>query len=463
MDSLKEIWAQVLAKIQTIPGYTDATFNLWFRDLELMHLTNTYAVVNTKTQLRKSILANRYIDVLEQVLSEVIGFEVPITLDVYEEHNYVKIKVFEKDKPIEIPELPEEDTRESFNVGEDGLTYMQYNPKYTFDNFIVGNANKFAHAACRAIASDADHSYNPLFIYGNSGLGKTHLLYAITNEIILRRKNTNVVYVRGEDFANELINSLSKKVPMQYFRDRYRKADVLLVDDIQFIAGKPSTQEEFFHTFNTLYEEKKQIILASDRPSKDIPGLEERLKTRFDWGLSVDIQPPDYELRLAILKNKAKKSNLDLPDNILMFLAENLNSNIRQLEGAINRLQAATLLNDANINFDTIRDNLQDLFSNAIPKGITIDDIFETVSRKYAIPVEEIKGKKRTKELSNARHITIYILRTVTDLSLSDIGGYFNMHHTSVLSAYAKISEDIKVDPTLEHNISEMIRSITGS
>lgn len=466
MDSLNEIWACVLSNIASSGEFSEPTYNLWFRDLELVNLTNDYATVDAKTQLKKDIVSSRYIDTLEKYLANVIGFEVAITLEVFENTSYGKVKLVDEPKrpAFIIDDMPEDaDKGIQGDVDEDGLTHISYNPLYTFDNFIVGNTNKFAHAACKAIAADAEHSYNPLFIYGGSGLGKTHLLYAITNEILLRRKNTNAVYVRGEDFANEMINSLSKKVPMQYFRDKYRKADVLLVDDVQFIAGKPSTQEEFFHTFNTLYEDKKQIILACDRPVKEIPSLEERLKTRFEWGLTVDIQPPDYELRFAILKSKAMKFKLNLSDNILMFLADNIKGNIRHLEGAIKRLHATSLLIDTHLTFDKVKEVLQDMFSDSVPSGITIDEIFEIVSKKYSVAIEDIKGKKRTKELSNARHIAIYILRTITNLSLSDIGGYFNMHHTSVLSAYSKISEDIKVDPTLEHNITEMIRTITNS
>ncbi len=461
MDSYKEIWTTVLSNIAASGNFTEATYNLWFRDLELIKLTNTFAIINTTNQLQKDILTSRYIDILTKFLSDVIGFEVPITLEVAQNINYEKLNII--DTP-NTPTYTESEEKIKGDIDNDGLLHIAYNPLYTFDNFIVGNTNKFAHAACKAIAADAEHTYNPLFIYGNSGLGKTHLLYAITNEILLRRKNCTAVYVRGEDFANEMINSLSKKIPMQYFRDKYRKADVLLVDDVQFISGKPSTQEEFFHTFNALYEEKKQIILACDRPVKEIPSLEERLKTRFEWGLTVDIQPPDYELRYAILKNKAISSGINLSDQILMFLADNIKGNIRHLEGAIKRLHAASLLINTTLTFDKVKEVLQDMFSSSVPSGVTIDEIFDVVSKKYSVPVEEIKGKKRTKDISNARHIVIFILKTITDLSLANIGAYFsNMHHTSVLSAYSKIKEDIKIDPTLEHNISEMIRNLTNS
>lgn len=460
MDSLNEIWACVLSKIAESGEFSEPTYNLWFRDIELTTLTNNFAVVNVKAQLKKDIISSRYLHTLEKYLADVIGFSVDINLEVADDTpHYDKVNIIES-----TPTFDEEKKSDGIEgeVGEGGEIHMKYNPQYTFENFIVGNTNKFAHAACRAIAADKDHFYNPLFIYGDSGLGKTHLLYAITNEVIQNRKNSNVVYVRGEDFANELIKSLTKKVPMDYFRDRFRTADVLLVDDIQFIAGKPSTQQEFFHTFNALYEDKKQIILASDRPPKEMSTLEDRLRTRFEQGLIVDVQPPDYELRLAILKNKAQNLGLKISDSILIFLADNIKSNIRQLEGAVKRLRATSLLTEKELTLDTVKNTLQDLFSSSVPVGITIDSVFETVSKKYSVSVEEIKGKKRTKELSNARHITIYILRNITNMSLSDIGRYFNMHHTSVMSACDRISEEIKIDPLLEHNISVMIREITG-
>lgn len=462
MDSLNEIWSCVLKKIAESGDFSEPTYNLWFRDIELTNLTNTYAQVNVKAQLKKDIISSRYLSTLEKYLEEVIGFSVDINLEVSDsEPQYDKVDIIET-RPAYI--LDEENSENDIegDVGEGGEIHMKYNPQYTFENFIVGNTNKYAHAACKAIAADKDHFYNPLFIYGDSGLGKTHLLYAITNEVIKRRKDSNVVYVRGEDFANELIRSLSKKIPMQYFRERFRTADVLLVDDIQFIAGKPSTQEEFFHTFNALYEDKKQIILASDRPPKDMSTLENRLRTRFEQGLIVDVQPPDYELRLAILKNKVQSLGLNISDNILIFLADNIKSNIRQLEGAVKRLRATSLLTEKELTLDTVKESLQDLFSNSVPVGITIDSVFDVVSRKYSVSVESIKGKKRTKEISNARHTAIYILRNITNMSLTDIGRYFNMHHTSVMSACERISEEIKIDPLLEHNISVMIREITG-
>ncbi len=453
MDSLQEIWSCVQQNMFDSGEFTTATYNLWFRDLELENITKTQAVVKVNVAYKAEIINDRYLPVLEKYLEEVLGFHLDISLNIVpEEPSYSKEIINLID--TELSDRSEKDE------GEKGPVYLKYNPEYTFENFIVGNTNKFAHAACRAIAKDPNHFYNPLFIHGSSGLGKTHLLYAITNDILLRRPDANVVYVRGEDFTNELINSLSKKVPMQYFRDRYRKADVLLVDDIQFIAGKPSTQEEFFHTFNALYDEKKQIILASDRPPKEIQNLEDRLESRFSWGLVVDVQPPDLELRVAILKSKAESMEVNIPDNVITFLADNIKNNIRQLEGAVKRLKALTYLNNTQITLSVAKDALRDFFSENVPVGVTIDQIFDTIARHYSVPVDEIRGKKRIKDITTARHVTIFILRSITELSLNDIGRYFDMHHTSVLSACNNVSESIKNDPKLDYEISALIREI---
>ncbi len=454
MDSFQEIWSCVLQKIHDSGEFIEPTYNLWFRDLELENLTKTQAVVKVNTAYKAEIIGDRYLKILEDALAEVLGFHLQISLNiVLDEPTYIKEKITLLETEFSEPEIRQENE-------ESGPIYLKYNPEYTFDNFIVGNTNKFAHAACKAIAKDPNHFYNPLFIHGASGLGKTHLLYAITNDILLRRPDANVVYVRGEDFTNELIRSLSKKMPMQYFRDRYRKADVLLVDDIQFIAGKPSTQEEFFHTFNALYDEKKQIILASDRPPKEIQNLEDRLESRFSWGLVVDVQPPDLELRVAILKSKAELMEVDIPDMVITFLADNIKNNIRQLEGAVKRLKALTYLNNTKVTMPVAKEALKDFFSEQVPVGVTIDQIFEIIAKHYNVPVNEIRGKKRLKDISTARHVTIFILRSITELSLNDIGRYFDMHHTSVLSACNNINESMKSDPKLEFEISSLIREI---
>ncbi|MBE6552446.1 MAG: chromosomal replication initiator protein DnaA [Ruminococcaceae bacterium] len=335
-----------------------------------------------------------------------------------------------------------------------------YHEEYTFENFIVGNSNKYAHAACIAVTNNPASMYNPLFIHGPSGLGKTHLLYAITNKILRSGKAKNVLYVRGEDFTNQMINTLVHKQPMMYFRERFRNVDVLLMDDIQFIAGKEAIQEEFFHTFNDLHENRKQIILTSDRPPKDIATLEDRLKSRFEWGLIVDIQPPDLETRVAILRRKSESMGINVPDEVLLYLAEQIKSNIRQLEGAVKKLNAYSFLNNTPITVEFAKRCIQDIISGTEPLSVTVDKIFNVVSNKYAVSVEDIKSKKRNKEISQARHSTIYLLRKTTDLSLNDIGRMFDQHHTTVLSAINKMEEEVENNPAIEQEIADLMKDI---
>ncbi len=456
MDPREEILLCVQNLISESGNFTQATYNLWFRDLKIESLSKTQAVLLVNSAYKAEIITDRYLSVLEHYFEEALGFHIDVCIDIMQDDGYGKETIKLINTELSDHSTPEKSDDEA----EKGPVYLKYNPEYTFENFIVGNTNKLAQAACRAIAENPNHDYNPLFVYGASGLGKTHLLYAITNHILLNRPDANIVYARGEEFTTELINSLSKKVPMQYFRDRYRKADVLLIDDIQFIAGKPSTQEEFFHTFNTLYDEKKQIILASDLPPKDIKNLEDRLISRFSQGLIVDVQPPDLELRIAILKSKAEQMGINVDDTVITFIADNVKNNIRQLEGAIKRLKAMSYLNNMKITMPVAKEALKDFLSENTSVGITIDQIFETVANHYNVSVEDMRGKKRLKEITTARHVTIYILRTITELSLNDIGKYFDMHHTSVMSAVNNITENIKSDPKLDYEVSAVIREI---
>jgi chromosomal replication initiator protein len=456
MDPRDEVLSSVQALIQESGKFSLATYRLWFMDLKIESLTKNEVVLIVNSAYKAEIITDRYLSVLEEYFEEVLGFHIDVYIDIMpssdistETINLINSEL--SDSPAEAEEEAGE---------EKDPVYLNYTPEYTFDNFIVGNTNKLAQAACKAIAENPDHDYNPLFIYGASGLGKTHLLYAITNQILKNRPKAKIVYARGEEFTTELINALSKKAPMQYFRDRYRTADVLLIDDIQFIAGKPSTQEEFFHTFNTLYNDKKQIILASDLPPKDIKNLEDRLISRFSQGLIVDVQPPDLELRIAILKSKADALGVKLDDMVITYIADNIRNNIRQLEGAIKRLKAMTFLNNMTITMPIAKDALKDFLSESVPVGITIEQIFESVANYYNISVDDMRGKKRLKEITTARHVTIYILRTITELSLNDIGKYFDMHHTSVLSAVNNITENLKNDPKLDWEISAIIREI---
>lgn len=341
-------------------------------------------------------------------------------------------------------------------------TLPPFNFEYTFDNFIVGSSNKFAHAACLAVADHPAQSYNPLFIYGPSGLGKTHLLYAITNELKRKNEHIKVIYIKGENFTNHMIESLSRQA-MKEFRDIYRSCDVLLIDDIQFIAGKTSTQEEFFHTFNALYEDGKQIILTSDRPPREIKTLEDRLKTRFEWGLIADIQPPDLELRTAIIKKKADQVNLSIPEDVLSFLAENLRSNIRQIEGAIKKLGATSFLTGQQITMSVARSCISDLLDGAEPVNVTVDKIFSAVYRRYNIKREDIVSARRTKEIAAARHVTVYLIRTVTDMSLPNIGKLLNRDHSTIIASLEAIEKKKAQDDIFRVELEEMEKEIRGN
>ena len=335
------------------------------------------------------------------------------------------------------------------------------NFEYTFENFIVGGSNKFAHAACYAVARTPAASYNPLFIYGPSGLGKTHLLYAITNELKKTNPGIRIIYIKGDDFTNQMIESLSKH-EMSKFHEKYRCCDVLLIDDIQFIAGKVATQEEFFHTFNTLYEENKQIILTSDRPPREIKTLEDRLKTRFEWGLIADIQPPDLELRIAIIKKKAEQVHINIEEDVLTFLAENLRSNIRQLEGAIKKLAALSFLSGMSINIETAQGCISELLGGAEPVNVTIDKIFAAVYKKYGIPKEDIVSQKRNKEIAFARHVVCYLIKDVTEMSLPNIGQVLDRHHSTVISSIDAVNRKLITDKGFELEIKALKKEVTG-
>ena len=354
--------------------------------------------------------------------------------------------------------LDDESEPDFYSVGENQSSSPVIDSnEYTFDNFIVGSSNKFAHAACVSVAQNPAHSYNPLFIYGPSGLGKTHLLYAITHEIHKNNPDYNIIYVKGEEFTNQMIESISKNLTSE-FRERYRKADVLLIDDIHFIAGKDSTQEEFFHTFNDLYEHKKQIILTSDRPAKDIQKLEERLRTRFEWGLSADIQPPDFELRVAIMRKKAEALGKPFSNEVLSFLAEKLTNNIRQMEGAIKKIIAYSCLNSEDVTISLVTSCISDLLTDNGNLKITPQKIITTVAEKYNVSENDIYSNKRTSNIAKARHICIYLIKKLLDLSYPAIGRILKRDHTTMLHSYETIANEIKINSVFEIEINEMIK-----
>ena len=478
IDDMTQVWHLVRESFR--PELSDVITDLWLGGLEVVDFQGSTVTMKAESEVKIRVVTSKYKADIERRFSEMLGFEVKLSL-VSESSPIIPPEdsdlIRRMNQPATAEEIsPATDTytdisAESFTSQnfEDGMSHSNigstmppFNFEYTFENFIVGSSNKFAHAACIAVADRPAQAYNPLFIYGPSGLGKTHLLYAITNELKKKIHNIRVIYIKGEDFTNQMIDSMSRQA-MTEFRDKYRSCDVLLIDDIHFIAGKTSTQEEFFNTFNALHEAGKQIIMTSDRPPREIKTLEERLRTRFEWGLIADIQPPDLELRTAIIKKKAAVFNVSIPEDVLTFLAENLRSNIRQIEGAIKKLGAKSFLTGRLITMELARSCISELLGGAEPVTVTVDKIFAAVYKKYDIKKEDIVSSKRTKEIANARHITVYVIRQITDMSLPNIGKIIERDHSTVLSSLDAVEKRMVQNPVFRAEIEEMIKEIKGS
>ena len=344
------------------------------------------------------------------------------------------------------------------------LIKSNLNPQYTFESFVIGNSNRFAHAACVAVAESPAKAYNPLFIYGGVGLGKTHLMHAIGHQMLNKNSNANIIYLSTENFMNEMINSI-KDDTNEVFRNKYRNVDALLIDDIQFIQQKESTQEEFFHTFNALHNANKQIIISCDRPPKEIATLEERLRSRFEMGLITDIQPPDYETRIAILRKKSQSDRKNVPDEVIEYVAKNINSNIRELEGAITRISAYADLNNKPINLTIAEDALKSLLSGKERKEITVDDVKERVAQYYGLTIDDLQQRRRTKEIAHARQVAMYICKEyIPDISYALIGQNFGgKDHSTVIHAFSKISDEIRQKRDLKEKIEHIVNDIKNS
>ena len=403
---------------------TKISYETWIKNLEIQSFDNDIVVLVASSGFQKESIQSRYYDLLTNTFNFITNKE-------------CQINIISKD------ELQEE---EAINLPNDvgyGYSNSTLNPKYTFDTFVVGNNNRFAHAAALAVAEAPATSYNPLFIYGGVGLGKTHLMHAIGNAILRKNKKANILYVTSEKFTNQLINSIKDNTSAQ-FRDKYRNIDVLLIDDIQFIAGKERCQEEFFHTFNTLHESGKQIILSSDRPPKDIQLLEDRLKSRFEWGLIADISNPDYETRLAILRKKAQLDNIIIDDEILSNIANRIDSNIRELEGTLNKLIAKSSLTNSPITMEMAEKAINDIVAQQ-EKVISAEFIQETVAKYFNINAKDLRGSKRSNDIAFPRQIAMYLCRNVAQMSLPQIGKDFGKRdHTTVMHACTKIENEIK-------------------
>ncbi len=430
--------------------YPPSSIDLWFEDSELILIDSKRAVISILSELKIRTITRKYMGSMHELLKKELGYDPDIILILPEERaNYASLSTGEIDESKVVRKVP-----------AGGLGLASFNFEYTFENFIVGTSNQFAHAACTAVAKNPATDYNPLFIYGASGLGKTHLLNAIMNELMHDERRYSIVYVKGEDFTNQLIESL-RSGNQSHFREMYRNTDVLLIDDIQFIAGKESTQEEFFHTFNALYENHKQIILTSDRPPKDIKTLEDRLRTRFEWGLIADIQPPDYELRIAIMKKKARLIGMTLPDEVLTYIAEKLKTNVREIEGAVRRICARSFLSGEKITLEMAKECMSAFMTADEPPAVTAERIVDRVAKKYGILTEDIYGRKRTSHIAYARAVSIYIIRKITDMSFPTIGKVFDRDHSTIISANQMIAKEISKNPLLDIEINDLIREIT--
>jgi len=407
------------------------------------------AVIQTPNDLVRKMLEDRYKELIKEGFLKLLNKDLSVEIVVDSENIDLEDN---QNKTL----LNSNTSRNSDN----DFVSTPLNPKYTFDTFVIGNSNRFAHAASLAVAEAPAKAYNPLFIYGGVGLGKTHLMHAIGHFILDNNPDAKVLYVSSEKFTNELINSIRDDRNVQ-FRNKYRNIDVLLIDDIQFIAGKERTQEEFFHTFNALHEASKQIIISSDRPPKEIPTLEERLRSRFEWGLITDIQPPDLETRIAILRKKAKMENLEIPNEVMVYIAKKIKTNIRELEGALIRIMAYSSLTNKEINVELAKEALKDILPESKAKKIDIPLIQKIVGEFYNLSIEDFKSKKRTRAVAYPRQIAMYLSRELTDHSLPKIGEEFGgRDHTTVLHAYDKISKDIEAKPSLKKRIDEIINKI---
>lgn len=477
MQEFDEIWDAVIEELRKTTSET--VINLWFRVLKLVDLTDTSAVFFTERKFKRDWIEKNFYETIAQTLEAVLGYRVELIFNCGEAPQI-------EDKPVpqaeqvkapdvadtvrKEPSVAEESEKKSEEISED--IPIGASSEYTFDNFIVGSSNNFAHAVCLSVAklpapaavekaaNSTIRESNPLFLYGPSGLGKTHLMLAIINEIKKNYPHYNIVYVKGDEFTNEMIESIGKNKNAE-FREKFRKADVLLIDDIHFIAGKESTQEEFFHTFNDLYQHNKQIILTSDRPARDIAKLEERLRTRFEWGMPCGIQPPDFELRVAIMKKKAEKYGKSISTEVLNYLAERLTNNVRQMEGAIKKIIMYSTLQNAEITIPTVNIWLADMLTADNTVQITPEKIVAKVAEKYKLKESEINSNSRVATIAKARHLCVYLMIKLLNMSYSEIGRFFKKKdHTSAINSYKWMENEIHLNAQFEIEVNQIIKDL---
>jgi chromosomal replication initiator protein len=432
INSPADIWELVCTELKK--EITEISFNVWLKDLKPVEMKQGEFVLSIYSVYKKQIVESNYLSMIESALKNLMGIDITVTIFAEDENGMVK-----EEKPA--------------------INSDSFEDEYTFDNFIVGATNRFAHAASMAVADNPYIIYNPLVIYGRSGVGKTHLLLAIKNHIKQKFPNKKVEYIRCEDFTNQMISSLHNGT-MDAFRARFRNSDVLLMDDIQFIAGKESTQEEFFNTFNALYQEKKQIVVTCDRPPKDIKSLDDRIRSRFESGLIADITPPDFETKVGILQTKAVQLNITIPENIIYYIAEHIQDNTRQLEGVVKKIQALILLNQKTPTLSAVQNFIKEVVSDTKPEPIKVEQIISEVARTYNVSENDILSTRRTADLVKARQVAMYIARETTELPYNSIGEAFGKNHTTVLYTEKKVKEMMKNDPHEKTVIEDIIKNL---
>lgn len=439
MDSLSELWDAVCTYVRTTGGITDSVFTLWLEPLFIDSFDGETVILGIESEFKFGIVEKKFNPLLEDAFFSVLGF--PVT---------VEIRLIQKETPQEAPPA-------AVHAGDD---LVINNPHNSFENFVVGKSNNYAYAAAKKVAENPGTAYNPLFIYGKSGLGKTHLLKAIENYMRSKNPEADIIYVTSEHFTNDIIEHIRNSNTVA-LREKYRRADALLVDDIQFIAGKNSIEEEFFHTFNSLTEDGKQIVLSSDNPPNEIPKLTERLKNRFEWGLMADIQPPDFEMRVAIIKNKAEALHFVIPNNVVEFIAEQVSHNVRQLEGAVKKLQAICALLDTAPTIEITKDAIKELMNTTQPVSVVRERILENVAAATGVSVENIVSDKRDKNIKDARQIAMYIIREMTGMSLEEIGKCFGgKTHSTVKHSIGNVSERMDREKDFKALIENLIKNV---
>lgn len=447
--SHEDIWNRTLDILKNKvnkPG-----FETWLKTISPVSFEDDVFVVGVSSDFAKEWLEKRSSKVIRETLNNVCGREIELKFSVVEPGEDTAKVTLQSEKGRK---------RSKGIPGAEGFSFIQVNPLYSFESFVIGNSNRFAQAASLAVAKSPATQYNPLFIYGGVGLGKTHLMHAIGNYLLKERSNFKTIYVSAENFTNDVIASIREERTTE-FRNRYRNVDVWLVDDIQFIAGKDRTQEEFFHTFNTLHETNKQIVISSDRPPSELHLTDERLRSRLKWGLTVDIQPPDYETRIAILQRKARKDIVDIPEEVFDFIARNISSNIRDLEGALVRVTAFSSLTDTPVTIERATDILKDFLPHNKPAEITVQNIQKAVADSFGLKISELKSSKRSRNIVLPRQVAMFICREMTEASLPDIGEQFGgKDHSTVIHACSQIRKLSLVDESLSEKVKNIMKTL---